>query len=779
VLQHQLESSQDEEPFSKKTKISDSKPSTIADKLRSGSYTSAEGLDADIKSVCDEMMKNIKENQESQSVTSYGRPQMSNEDLELLAGVLAFQQVSAQFTSQIPATKLVNGTSEKVEKKEDDDLPAIDLSSWGKPVLTLFASAGGPKVLFSSFQNARRVESKSDGLDGSVEVTLPLRESALPNFISSTSIINPLTKSRPAKGLTFGERFPTPKSVPQLIPPKTTNKLLTKASTIGWLSEEAVSRSISRRTYNWCVTRLNTGRSLDYSEVHKLPHEPNSPEERRRQRDRALSTGSAQPPQSEAARIAAEQAKDEALLRNAFSSFAPCYDNSDAVVPTSVKTDLWWARVGHQRAARVFGADFEEEEEEEESEAEEDQLEDEEKVFKEAVENFDPAILEASAPFERKKDQDLDDILEEVSDLIETLYSYQKIRGSTISSTSAPMTPVGQRTALTESIGTPTTPSTAETEIYKTLQAQLSLLIGQLPPSAVTRLNGDKLQKLNISTTILVETEDAAGVLEEEPAPKPVADGLTPQAAQQRVVPRTTALAPARTASGYYQTPNMPRTPSASYPRPSGTPGYPAYPQTVQRAQYVQPQSGFNQAGYGQSPMRVNYQQSPQYFAQNQMTNRMAYAPNYQVTPQAQRQYPPQSPMQNYQRPAGYGYQQPATTPQIRTASPMQGPAGASPHFRNNSIGSGRTQYYPPATAHAIGPTGFHSSMTAQEQQAMIDRNRQIALQNQARAAAASQASGNVALQPAPSAYTTPSRHSSDTPQPVVGQGYQMNGTPK
>jgi hypothetical protein len=734
------------------------------------------------------LTKTIKEKQDLLSTGPYGRSEpVPDEDIKMLAAVLAFEKIFDLFVSTYSGPRLLNGTAKKTEqivKEEDDDaVSLIDVSKPGKPVLTVFANAQGPKQLFSSFQKTIKVgeADQGDGLGGSVEVSVPLRESALPNFIVSTTIPASTVQKKLSKGITFAERFPTPKTIPQIQPPKTSNKLLTKASTIGWVSEEALSRSRSRRTYNWCATRLNSGKSLNYSKIHESLNEPASPEERRRQRDRALSTGSAQRPQSEATRMAAQHAKDEALFRSAFSSFAPCYDNSDAVVPTQTKSDLWWSKVGRQRAERVFAESFVEPADSE-AEAKDEKptdLDEEAKMFKEAVETFDPSDAQIDPALEKKdEDQTMIEILGEVSELIETLYSYQRIRNSTVSSTTAPMTPVGQRTALTEIVGTASTPSAAEVDIYKILKTQLTLLICQLPPSAVTRLDGDKLKGLNISTNIIVETEDAQGIMEDDSAstqkssvaPHQHADPAAHPSAGRNVA-RTAPLAPARPNNFYPPAQLQPRTPSASYPRP--TPSYSqTYTANAGRPQYTQ--AGYAQPGYAQSPMRVNYQHGPQYYAQQQVPNRMNYAAGYAGTPQGQTRQYAQPPTQNYARPsgpAGYGFQPPASTPQMRTASPMQATNANSPHFRNPS--GGRTQYYPPATANAIGPTGFHTTLTAQEQQNIMERQRQIALQNQARTAAMGQASPNAAHQPAPSNYTTPSRHSSDTPQPAA----QMNGT--
>jgi hypothetical protein len=802
-----LDDSESQEPSPKKTKHVEENR-TIAEKLRACKYSTFNQINADVEFVCASLMKALKEREDSLSSGPYATATpLSEEDVTLLASIMAFQKVFKTLVGSSSIQTLSNGTAKEIKTEDANEFSVMDASKPGRPILTLFANAQGPKQLFSSFQKPIRVGDQTDGdeIDIGVEVTIPLRELGLPNFVVSTTIPPSSVGGQPAKGKTFGERFPPPKNTPHLQPPKSSNKLATKASTIGWVSGESLSRQITRRSYNWCVTRLNTGKSLDYSKVLDMQSEPVSPEERRRQRDRALSIGSAQPPQSEAARLAVQQVKDETLFRNAFSSFAPCYDNSDAIVPTEVKNEIWWSRIGQYRAERVFAPATVVDEVEEIGTEEEDA---EDKEMKEAIENFDPALFQGTDPFNKEEqDETMADILQEVNDLIETLYSYQRIRGSTLASTTAPTTPVSQRTALTEIIGTPSTPSAAEVEIFKTLQEQLVLLITQLPPYLVTRLNGDKLQELNISTQILFETDDAPGILEDNtptPAIKEAAAHLDSQASAQRTYARNAPLAPTRSNSNYYpQSQGQPRTPSASYPRPSAPQGYAGgYTNTPGRPHYGAPQPGFAQGVYAQTPMRMGYQSTPQsqYYQQNQQAqSRMNFAQTYQGTPTNHvRQYPQQH-MPNYQQRSSsghgaYGYQQPVPSPHMRNVpSPMQaghvppplatplgmpqqglpGLSATSPHLRNPS--GGRTQYYPPAQANAIGPSGFHTTMTREEQQVMMDRQRQLAMQNQARSAAMGQANANMNAQP-PSAYTTPSRNSSNTPAPPSAG---MNGTPR
>jgi hypothetical protein len=729
---------------------------------------------------------------------------LSTEDTRLWAGVLAFQKVleriakqeSKSITSKISEEvhkDVVNGTSEhngEIVIMADDN--ATDPFNTGESVLTIFAhTQGAPKQLFSSFRTPVKVgDADEEGwkeFDDTVEVTLPLKETSLPNFVSITKIPAAIDgQVQKAKAPTFGERFAPPRSLAQVQPPKPSNKLLTKSSAVTWVSPETLTRQRNERahadrTYNWSSTRLSTGSWLTYNGLD-LPKEPASPEERRRQRDRALSTGAPQPTQSEEAILAAQKAKDDALFRSAFSSFAPSRDNSGAVVPDLIKNEFWWRRVGHQRAQRILGNSVQgSKDPQSEVDAQE-----EYKAFKDAVENIDPVLLELDPQCEKHEaDKDTDDLLQDINDLLETLYSYQRIRKSHVSSNSNPMTPVGQRNALTEMVGTPSTPSSAENEVYNMLRTQLTLLILQLPPAAVSRLNGDRLEKLNISTDITVEVPDEAGTLEDDAPKQPpvsqIAHAQQPIASRgpvsgsynplqynrtQQGVHTPSALGGGRSTSYYPQQQNQ-RTPSISYSRQaSGVQSFGAgYSSSVTRPGFSQ---SLGQSGYNQSPGRVNYSQSSQYYQQvQQAAGKTGYGGYPSGTPHTNTsRFPPQTPGSYNRTPSGMQYAQ-GNAASAQSPHYPQGTSSGSPGQLNRSAsGSSRPSYFQSQASTASGPTGFHTSMTAAEQQMLMDRQRaQFQAQNQARLAAAGQ---TTSLPSGNSVYTTPSREGSRTPRPLA-----------
>jgi hypothetical protein len=754
ILEYPLDDIDSNAPSAKRQKLAnDAAPRTIASALSQGNYESLEAVVDQVDQICQKIIQPIKEREAAILSGPHGRHgQLEPHDKELWSAVVAFQTVLGELVrgeerKQKDVEKATsNDDGAEAEAKDgavQTDEPGAeeaDIFNSGHTVLSIFANAQGPKQLFSSFQRPDRV-GESDAT--SVEVTLPLRESALPNFITTTKVPARLVSSD-SKSVkkTFSDRFGPPRHIPRLHPPEPSSKLATKSNVITWIPYETLAKQANRRSYNYGSAPQPSGAWITYKNAH-VPGEASSPEEKRRQRDRALSTGAAQPPQSEATRIATEIAKEDALFRSAFSSFAPCRDNSGATVSDEVRGHLWWSKVGRFRAAQILvDPDIQEHKAEQYLET---RLEEEDRAFREAAETFDETTLEdLSLPDEKAdEDKDTDGLLQDINDLIETLYSYQRMRNSTVPSNSAPMTPVGQRNDVADMIGTPSEPTSTEVEVYKTLKQQLALLILQLPPHAVARLNGDRLEELNVSTNIMIETSDDRGVLEED-VPRPVTSH-----AGQHMTPRAPGSAygnqqgnhyrlGARQGSGYYPQQIQARTPASMPRQASGMPPYPAgYPSAAGRPGYSQ--AGYGMPGFNQSPGRVSYPASPAYMGQPApAAGKVGYG-SYQGTPQAapSRNYLPQAtpygrtPVQ----PGSYGYQPP---PQMQpaAAAPAAGggspPMLATPHGRMPAGvagavpngGNGNGGRFGPVQAAAIGPMGFHTSMTTQQQQDIIDRQR-------------------------------------------------------
>lgn len=726
-----------------------------------------------------------------------------------------------------------------------------------RTVLTLYGNAPQPKQLFSSLQEPIHIQARSssgqsqsnlqpypplgesDSLSSStLNVLTPLREIGLPNGISTTQVV-PVHSTdfvREHKSVpTIGDLFAPPSTLPQLNPPRQSKHTATRSSSVNWFNpaEAATTPKSSRRDVNIYSTEpLSTGQWLSYN-IAPSPTQLSSPEAKRKQRDRALSIGELKPALPQEVLAAHHQAKEDALFRSAYSSFAPSHDDAAAIVPECIKNRLWWKRAGEKRLQPVLHPTLFPEPEQDDPVVNgniQGEDIDEDKKFREAAESFTPEEL----PLElmdmvgnesqtTTHDKDVDEILKEVSELLETLHSYQRIRN--LSLVSNARSSVGQNSQLTAMSGSPTSPSAAEFDVYEMLKSQLSLMISLLPPYAVAKLNGEQLESLSISTRLIVEGEDYKGTMEEDEfttkarqAALSSAAGTSartqtphlnhssrssqyqPQASistqysQRAAYPAHSSGSRHSTSSGPYHNQHhyaaRPSSSSNHYPGVSTTQAYSSQRPTSANS----PHSTYSQQQYGQLTPQAS-QQSPygqnghrQYFQQSTSQSSHTYHQNYS----APHHTAPQAPMQSQpyqQRPSQPGYQQRAQDSSAYNAS-MAAARSASPQkaqaytpqprasYSTPSQGQGhshqRQQYFqqqsqtpqyssnlPNSTSSsAVGATGFHTHLSAEQQAIMMDRQKaQLAQQNHAAA--------------------NSSRQSSGTPQPTTNGQYmgQRNGT--
>jgi hypothetical protein len=844
------------EPTTKRAKLElPNEPTTIATLIQNGQYDSFESLVKDVELASSEVLPSLNDSEAAVFSTSQNEPQVGLNDTRLLAKVLAFKKILKTLVSRAQKQRMERSAEKAHLSAESHDQAAPTAVSWSKSassaetipesrtILTLYGSAQGPKQLFSSLQQPSHVPSSSSsgqsGLDTAVRVSLPLRESTLPNIISTTEIF-PLPANQfdgeKKRGPTFGEVFGPQPSATQLSPPKPAKQLTTRGSVVTFVPQEALPKVNRKVPSSYTTQNLSTGQWLGYGGVD-LPKDPTSPTAKHKSRQRALSTGEAQLPPSEATLAAVQQAKEDALFRSAYSSFAPSRDDATAIIPEETKNQIWWQRIGQDRFHDVFGIDpilLDLDKSSLETTPNASWAEDEEKDLKEAVESYVPP--EKSSPLASPAQDDLqkgtNEVLDQISELLETLASQQRNRNSSLATN--PRTPVIQNASLASLAGSPSTPSAEEVDIHEMLKNQLTLLISSLPPYAVAKLNGDQLAELNLDKTILIGAKEYRGVLEEDQVSrlsKAAALGATTGSTIPRMGSTGTTVP---THSHYPPVANQyPRSASSSShpsgPRPSQTPqSY--YPQQhivhrspsvhgYQRSTNGAPQSYQAPSNYINTTPRPSYPATPAY---NQQTPRPSYAQStpggqyysarpsqpgtfgvgasqyYQSTPQAAHSRYTQQPPQNgyqQQRPQNvasmynYGSSQ---SPHMRTGSPLKAAQPPSqPNYHaprptySTPVAGGQVRsgggYYSqsslpassqyggnaqPATPSTVGPTGFHSSMSSEQQQIMLDRQRQqLAVQPQARMAA--QGSFN--------------RQGSGTPQPPNPQygGQQgVNGAP-
>ncbi|KAI0591013.1 hypothetical protein TUN199_02267 [Pyrenophora tritici-repentis] len=730
------------EADSKRTKLTPpTGPVTISSLVQDGAYDTLQALVKDVESATTEILA-------SSGASDSSAVPASPEHTALQAKVLAFETMLKSLVGREEARRAHVQGSEvdadaQAEPSNEDGTPVhikeeeqeADVPQ-SRTVLTLYGSAP-PKQLFSSLQQPQKV-APADGvstLDTSVKITLPLRETNLPNLISTTEVYPLPEPDSKKKVATIGEVFRAPSHLPQISPPKSARPTTSKGNSTITFAHQEPPKPRRKGSQSYAHQTLSAGFWLGYGGVD-MPKDQTSPTAKQKSRQRALSMGEAQQPPSEAILVAVQQAREDALFRSAYSSFAPTRDDTSAIIPEETKNMVWWQKVGEKRFNEMFPIDPALLDAEEAQRVIANCTADEEEQFKEAVDNFTP----------------LD----------------------------------------------PSTPSSEEFDVYEILKSQLTLLISQLPPYAVAKLNGDQMEELNISRTILFDTKEYKGVLEEDQLSK---------LAKAPAMPTSTPAALARTSSGtsvHYPAGHQYSRPAPAVPQSGARPVYSQQPSLhrsssihVQRSPSVTSQT-FQPGGIAYAPSsRPGYPATPSY---NQQTPR----PNYGTTPSGQ-YFPQRSAQPNsYGGAAGSQYYNPTPqaqgqnryatqqnqssfyprsqnvaplynggqTPQQRTASPMKAaptPAAyaARPAYGTPiSGGQMRSTYYGPpqyATPQAPATTAPYNGVSNNPQQMMIDRQQaQVAAQSQARLAAQNSFSS--------------SRQGSGTPQPPNGSMFGANG---
>ncbi|CAG8950937.1 hypothetical protein HYFRA_00003155 [Hymenoscyphus fraxineus] len=686
-----------------------------------------------------------------------------------------------------------DGDLNGINGRQTNTRPQITTASGdNKKVLTLYGSAPQPKQLFSSFQ-------LPTNLEGEVKQILPpIREGGLPNGITTTQII-PMASSNlvEVKKATLGDVFPSPANIIPLQPPKPSSSSTTKEKIVGWYQPSSFEPRYKSASYS--NANVSCGQWLDYSNATS----PKSSKKRHRDRTLSLSGSKSLVPEADSAEV--EAAKRDALFRSAYCSFAPTKDNTAAVMPTGMLERIWWQQSGEraynravENVAELTGPN------KAGSDATNISSEDDIKKFEEAVEGWekdvvDPSLVELAPADEKSiQEKDVEEVLEGISELLETLNSYQRIRHMSLNPTiraaggllSAPDTSI---------TGTPSKPGDAEQATYEMLKAQLSLMIATLPPYAVAKLDADRLSELRVSTKIEIQVDNFRGVMEEDES-----------AAKARALATASAANVAR--AQQQQTP-IHRTPSASQvygnqfsaPRPTPTPSHQYYggaptpsrapqssmqrhtsaaapiPYSVQRpaaaAPFRPPQQGYNTPNYGQAAPRPAQQYAPssqpqQYMQQAAAAQSFLRAPvhNYQGVPQTAPQnamngrypssgYPHQAqPTQNgpdYRYNAASAMANRQNSPQVTMysqASPAQArPAYSSPtpplpqdsrrYLSNPMMTGGSPQVTQPPQSQPSQSTGYHTYLTQQEQATMMEQQRaKLAAQTQQQNAVQQQA---------------------------------------
>lgn len=730
-------------PRAKRAKVSsDQETSNVQSRVESGRYTSLQAFLADIDKASSAV---IERNQNQPNGTkSDGSPLT-----EVVNRIAAFKK----HMNSLVVQSFVNQPEVKTEASEEDaeeQVPST-ISSVGaredRQALTFFGgSQSNPKQLFSSLQKPVKVPLQTFDPDEEkfVEVHEELREDALPNGISATKVIPFNLDATKAPKRTFGEVF-APRSGYQLEPPRTQSNPSKVVSWVDPFDTVFDPRAFPGDRNNYFLASLPTGQWLQYGGITSSPSfwsrvEKSHAQESTRQvhADPALWTGD-----------------DSSLLQGVYSSFAPTFDSSGAVVQSDVKDMVWWEKRGAKRLRTLLSLPYENAEQEVTS-VEPGSIGDlDDATLEEMVRTFNPEDF--AQPLEKeypsKEDPELreiDEVLQEVSEMLDTLSSYQKIRNLTLSAES-------EKVESTETpapdFGTPDIPSDAERAIYEHLKTTLVAIISNLPPYAIAKLNGDQLADLNVSQKILIENPDYSGTMEKD-------DYTLHQE-------RAAAIAAASNAT------NRTSTPSAS--RPGSFPTPQAYNQRAfaSNARISQSQPGFQIPGR-QASSAGTY--TPGYAGgrpSSTPSQRPGYNPQQYAHVQASPQYSHANNVPQFQRAVSNGYSAPqGQSPQPYTPRPGQpAPYNATHQGRTPYANAGSTQRHPYTNqtpsqgSYSTPAAGATYVRTAAEQAALMDRNRMQLATQQSRQSPSTPQPGFEARQPQEGS-VTPGSKQNGTPVP-------------
>ncbi|KAI0531674.1 hypothetical protein GGR58DRAFT_222946 [Xylaria digitata] len=721
------ESDPTSEPDAKRQKsVEDKQPHSIADKVAQDGYDNVDAIIADLKSSIADQLAELRYVGEGDDYSTRSSS---------IARVLEFKKNAHGLFKRELSYSQPSHTLEALEALDPADDPPSNAS--GNVMLSVFGEAPRPRQLYSSLQQPTDPTAESNA------GFRPLREIGLPNGIKMAKVIPysfppPVDKDKKSK--TLGELFPAPRTLPSLPPPKAP-KSTTKGVQVGWHRPELTEKS-KYRAGSYFSQPLSTGRWLDYSNAS-----PTS-QTMTKQRERALSLAGNKP-----SSVELETSELESLFRGAFSSFAPSKDDSAAMISSGlISQTLWWQKTGQRSFDRLIDSGRADNAVDEGDQMKVDQKDEiDENIIQQAIENWDdalvdPSLEEACCPQKPDNEKDTDDVLQDVSDMIQTLISYQKNRNLTLptaSSQSRYASDPAHSDMLTN--GTQVQPGEEETATYEALKAQLLLVIQMLPPYAVARLNSDKLEELNISTKIEIRTDEYQGTMEEdEAAARARAAQTAAAAANTRPVSHrsssssgnmqysqqyhaNTSRAQAQTPQFYNQTPVRPpqpamqRAPQTMPPtyqqRPASNAGYRppnTYQNTAYAQQYVKPAAGYpQQPSFTSTPTQSRMYSTPNSKYVPAGYNNLGHLGN--ASPQTRFQaYSPQPPntQPHYTHQPYPAHHSPAPTP---SHAPYNHYTNGTPTMPPRTAASPQIHHQQPHSPH-VPPQGYHPTGTPSRQ---------------------------------------------------------------
>ncbi|KAI5290257.1 hypothetical protein KEM54_002036 [Ascosphaera aggregata] len=382
----------------------------------------------------------------------------------------------------------------------------------GTTVLTIYGNAPRGKQLFSSLRKSS--EGKQAG---------KITEEDLPPGISISQVIpfNPgIDQAEHAKTRTFAEVFPPKTGLPPLDPPPYPP---VRPAVVPWVDryEAAVNACIRpEESTGYLYYPIPSGRWIQYGYENVV-------------RNTLKKSQTQVTPLQAATRgnrlrrgpFGHHTREDDPLFANAYSSFAPSYESAGALVGREVRERMWWETFGMGKMVEAIqlgqeteagnGKRSEKKEEGVGLEVIDDAL------LQEAVDAYqeDSKTLLQQESKDHTFDKDLDEVLESISDLIQTLNSYRQLRNL------YPPRPANAGGQISASISTSAqlsssvvsaTPSAEELMTYETLKSSLAAMVATLPPYALAKFTSDQLEELHISKSILVKGPDHPGTMEED-----------------------------------------------------------------------------------------------------------------------------------------------------------------------------------------------------------------------------------------------------------------------
>ena len=481
-----------EQPSHKKARLAQASATTnIAAKLANAAYPSLSVLAADAKRVSTIATAALR-----QKAAEREAARLSVDDLKGIQRADAF----AKYVSEVVEKEMRYESVRGVVKKESAPLTnghAIKQEPGTTTadkklgtILTLFGNAPTPKQLFSSMQHPPHASSTLS--------SLPIEELPLPTGLTATTLLPlVLPPANKATAPTLGTAFPPPYSLPPLLAPsKSHSKRLgiTRDTELKWEHKDPIARTSSSasRKGGYTVQTLTSGQWLGYGGNDKRKAKLTEAEE------------------------------EDALFKRAYSSFAPSRDDKCAVVPTEVVDEIWWAKVGEQRFVERFaaydaGLIDPQLLEQPAPPATAGSSTEEEEGFEAAILALDSLADTSSESTQLNPSKtDISAVLRDISALLETLASHQRLRASqpptSLTSTRTPLSPAP---ILSSRPSGPDTPSPDELATHAALLRELSYLLLQLPPSALAK-SPSHPTSLTLRTLLRFTRPDIKGTLDDD-----------------------------------------------------------------------------------------------------------------------------------------------------------------------------------------------------------------------------------------------------------------------